>query len=333
MQRNSLARLSKAALAVGWLFSLDVMASEDLRQLGLSVFGVMPMAMPSSENDTSEQVALGKALYFETTLSGNGSQSCNSCHDLDKSGSGTEPLSVSVGALGKQGTRNSLTTWNAGFQFVQFWDGRAKTLHEQARSPILNPIEMALSTEEEAVRRLKEKGYQSKFDLAFPQDENPLVFNNITQALAAFQRTLVTQDRFDEWLMGDDTALSAQEKRGMKRFITVGCHACHNGPLMGGQLFMKMGLVNPYPNEIDKGRASVTGNSADNFIFKVPTMRNVGQTSPYFHDGAVFSLEQAVRDTAWHQLGVKLNEQDVDDMTAFLRSLDNKKKIEFSNHE
>ncbi|CZF85610.1 cytochrome-c peroxidase [Grimontia marina] len=333
MKRISLARLSKAALAFLWLLSLNVMASDDLRQLGLSVFGVMPHSMPGSEKDSPEQIELGKNLYFETALSGNGSQSCNSCHDLDKSGSGTEPLSISVGALGKLGTRNSLTTWNAGFQFVQFWDGRAKTLSEQAKSPILNPLEMAMSSEEEAVVRLKEKGYKPQFDKAFPHDENTLSFNNITQALAAFQRTLVTQDRFDDWLMGDDNALSEQEVRGMKRFVTAGCHACHNGPLMGGQLFMKMGLVNPYPNKVDKGRASVTGNSADNFIFKVPTMRNVGKTSPYFHDGAVFSLEQAVRDTAWHQLGVKLNEQDVEDMTAFLQSLDNKKKIEFSNHE
>ncbi|STO98505.1 cytochrome-c peroxidase [Grimontia hollisae] len=302
-------------------------ASEAQRELALKVFGTMPDRMPGSEDDTPEQIALGKALYFETALSVNDSQSCNSCHDLNVTGTGTEPRSVSVGALGETGTRNSLTTWNAGFQFVQFWDGRAKTLSEQARSPILNPAEMALTSEQEAVENLSEKNYQPLFAKAFPNKDLPLTFENITLALAAFQRTLITQDRFDEWLLGNDNALDEREIRGMERFVRVGCNACHNGPLMGGQLFMKMGLVNPYPNREDKGRAFVTGNSADNFIFKVPTLRHVAQTAPYFHDGAVFSLEQAVKDTAWHQLGTKLSEQDVTDISAFLRALDNTREL------
>lgn len=302
-------------------------ASEAQRELALKVFGTMPATMPGSDNDTPEHIALGQALYFETALSANGSQSCNTCHDLDNTGSGTEPRSASVGALGDKGTRNSLTTWNAGFQFAQFWDGRAKTLSEQARSPILNPAEMALASEQEAVERLARKNYQPLFARAFPDKDVPLTFENITHALAAFQRTLITQDRFDAWLLGDDEALDEQEIRGMERFVRVGCNACHNGPLMGGQLFMKMGLVNPYPNHEDKGRAFVTGSSADNFLFKVPTLRHVAQTAPYFHDGAVFSLEQAVKDTAWHQLGTRLTDQDVADISAFLRTLDNTRKF------
>ncbi|MGF1865992.1 c-type cytochrome [Enterovibrio norvegicus] len=310
-------------------FSLNTSATEPLQTLANTLFGPLPETMPGSEFDTPERIALGKALYFETALSAVDNQSCNTCHNLLDGGSGAEPLSVSVGALGKLGTRNSLTTWNAGFQFAQFWDGRAKDLAEQARGPITNPIEMGLSSEEEAIDKLKDKGYQDAFAAAFPDADDALTFDHLTESLAAFQRTLVTEDRFDMYLAGDITALNAQEKRGLERFISTGCNACHNGPLLGGELFMKMGLVKPYPNKIDKGRAHVTGSSADNFMFKVPTLRNVAQTAPYFHDGAVFNLDQAVRDTAWHQLGVKLSEEDVKDISAFFASLDNTKKITF----
>ncbi|MGF1768847.1 c-type cytochrome [Enterovibrio makurazakiensis] len=310
-------------------FSVNAFSLEPLQTLANSLFGPLPSEMPGSEQDTPERIALGKTLYFETALSANGNQSCNTCHNLLDGGSGTELSSVSVGSLGTLGTRNSLTTWNAGFQFVQFWDGRAKNLREQASGPITNPIEMGLSSEEEAIQRLKDKGYQAAFIAAFPDADNALTFEHLTESLAAFQRTLVTEDRFDLYLAGDATALSTQEKRGLERFISTGCNACHNGPLLGGELFMKMGLVKPYPNKIDKGRAHVTGSSADNFMFKVPTLRNVAQTAPYFHDGAVFNLDQAVRDTAWHQLGVKLSEEDVKDISAFFASLDNTKTITF----
>jgi cytochrome c peroxidase len=299
-------------------------ASEELRTLANTLFGQLPDTMPESENDTPEIIALGKALYFETALSINDTQSCNSCHNILNNDGGVDHLKTSPGALGELGRRNSPSTWNAGFQFVQFWDGRAQNLTEQAKSPLLNPIEMALPSEEFAVNKLIQAGYLEQFASAFPKGDTPLQFNNILKALAAFQRTLVTHDRFDDFLAGDDNALTPKEKNGFRTFVNTGCNACHNGPLMGGELMMKMGLVNAYPNKEDKGRAEVTGNSADNYLFKVPPLRNVAKTAPYFHDGEGATLEQAVLDTGWHQLGIKFSDKQVDDISAFLRALNNK---------
>jgi len=254
--------------------------------------------MPGAENDTAQQIALGRALYFETGLSANNNQSCNSCHNLANSGNGVDHLPTSVGSLGKLGVRNSPTTWNAGLQFAQFWDGRVTTLEEQARSPLLNPDEMALSGEADALQRLEALGYRDRFDSAFPDQAESLAFDNILNALAAFQRTLITKDRFDVYLKGDQSALTNNEKRGLKRFIWIGCNAC-------------------------PGRAQVTGKSGDRFFFKVPPLRNTGQTGPYFHDGASKTLEETVKGTAWHQLSVELSDEDVDDISAFLRTMNN----------
>lgn len=298
---------------------------DELQTLAKAFFTPLPATMPGSQGDTASKIKLGKQLYFETALSVNESQSCNTCHNILDGGPGVDNLKTSPGALGSLGTRNSPSTWNAGFQFVQFWDGRAANLAEQAKSPILNPVEMAMPSEAAAVTSLTNKGYQKGFENAFPTQENPLNFDNILSALAAFQRTLITQDRFDNFLKGDINALNKKEKKGLVTFIKSGCNACHNGPLMGGELFMKMGLVNAYPNTIDKGRAQVTGNAADNFFFKVPPLRNVAQTAPYFHDGAGKTLEQAVLDTGWHQLGITLSPTEVEDIALFLRTLDNTK--------
>ena len=257
-------------------------ASEELQRLANTLFGQLPDTMPGHENDTHEIIALGKALYFETALSVNDTQSCNSCHNIRDNDGGVDHLKTSPGALGKLGRRNSPSTWNAGFQFAQFWDGRAKNLVEQAKSPLLNPMEMALPSEQSAVDKLSQIGYLDQFINAFPEEPSPLRFDNILKALAAFQRTLVTHDRFDDFLAGDNTALTPKEKNGLQTFINTGCNACHNGPLMGGELMMKMGLVNAYPNKDDRGKAEVTGNSADNYLFKVPPLRNVAKTAPYF---------------------------------------------------
>ncbi len=309
-----------------WLIT-EAEASEDLRKLASTLFGQLPDTMPGNENDTQEIIALGKALYFETALSVNNTQSCNSCHNILNNDGGVDHLKTSPGALGQLGRRNSPSTWNAGFQFAQFWDGRAKNLVEQAKSPLLNPLEMALPSEHAAIDNLTQAGYLDQFASAFPNDESPLQFNHILKALAAFQRTLVTHDRFDDFLAGDIGALTTHEQKGLEVFINSGCNACHNGPLMGGELIMKMGLVNAYPNKADKGRAEVTGNSADNYLFKVPPLRNVAKTAPYFHDGEGATLEQAVLETGWHQLGIKFTDQQVKDISTFLRSLNNKPSL------
>jgi len=184
----------------------------------------------------SFSIKLGERLYFETALSANRAQSCNSCHNILDGGAGVDSRKISVGALGNVGIRNAPSTWNAGFQFAQNWDGSAKTLEEQAKSPILNPIEMALKSEKIAIKRLSRKGYKKAFKQAFPNSKSSLSFDNIAQALAAFQRTLVTDDRFNQFLAGDNRALNAQEKRGLSRILNIGCTTCHASPLMGGNL-------------------------------------------------------------------------------------------------
>ncbi|MCK0069451.1 cytochrome-c peroxidase [Kordiimonas laminariae] len=303
--------------------SSQLNAAEDLRSLARRLFGPLPATMPGSQNDTLERIALGRALYFETALSANRTQSCESCHTLKHGGPGTDNLPTSFGALGEFGRRNSPTVWNAGFQSSQFWDGRARNLKDQAKSPLLNPLEMALSSEEEAVERLSELGYGPQFAEAYPNSDTALTFENILESLAAFQRTLITTDRFDAFMKGDDTAMTDTEKQGLRTFIKIGCSRCHTGPLMGGKLFAKMGLRNPYPNKEDKGRAEITGKKFHEFVFKVPTLRNVSQTAPYFHDGAVASLDRAVKDTAWHQVGLKISDQQTAEVVAFLKTLDN----------
>lgn len=301
-----------------------------LRARAKSVIGVIPNAMPGSDKDTPAMIALGEKLYFETALSINNSQSCNSCHNLLKGGHGVDNLKVSLGAMGKPGRRNAPSTWNAGFQFAQNWDANAKSLEEQGKGPLLNSKEMALPSKEEAVKRVKH--HKKAFKKAFPNSKKAISFEHITRALAAFQRTLVTSDRFNDFIEGDDEALSEQEKRGFLLFQQNGCSSCHSGPLMGGQFIMKLGVVIPYPNTEDKGYAEVTGREEHNYLFKVPMLRNVANTEPYFHDGAGQTLDEAVFLTGWHQLGKKLRDEEVREISAFLVSLNNTKTYSKSEH-
>lgn len=300
---------------------------ELLYQSALSLFVPLPDKMPGANNDSKAQIALGKKLYFETSLSLNNSQSCNSCHQLTGSGAGVDNLAVSVGALGSLGQRNAPTTWNAGLHFKQFWDGRADTLEQQAILPLFDQKEMAMKSAEQVYQRLGEQGYLPVFQAAYPNDNSPVNLDNIAHALAAFQRTLISRDRFDQYLKGERSALSAVEQRGLQLFIDKGCVACHSGATLGGQLFMRMGLIEPYPNTNDLGRAQVTGNRADSFVFKAPSLRNVMLTAPYFHDGAATTIEQAITQTAKHQLGIKLSDSEVKAIKAFFHSLSNQRNI------
>ena len=311
------------AFCFNFSFLSSIYAQDDLRKKANLIFGKIPAQMPGSEDDTAEQIALGERLYFETALSANNTQSCNSCHTLLDGAAGVDGLKRSLGALGVVARRNTPSTWNAGFQFAQNWDASAKTLAEQARTPILSAEEMALPSEKEAIKRLRRAGYKKAFKDTFPEQSKALNFENIVQSLAAFQRTLITKDRFDDYLSGDDKALTDQEKTGLELVLNKGCTVCHSGPLMGGRFIMKMGLVNPYSNVDDKGVPEITGNKAQEFLFKVPALRNTAQTAPYFHDGEGATLEQAVFDTGWLQLGIKLSDQEVADISAFMRALDN----------
>jgi len=315
-------------ITISQSYAQDPIDQQDqIDQAALSFFTTLPKVMPGSDKDTQEQVSLGKKLYFETSLSINNVQSCNSCHNIVNGAPGVDHLKVSIGTLGTLGTRNAPTTWNAGFHVAQFWDGRANTLEEQAKFPILDPNEMAMPSEKEVINRLLNKGYLEQFAKAFPNHTSPINLDTISVALASFQRTLITSDRFDEYLAGNTNAINRDEKEGLAVFIKRGCVACHNGPVLGGKLFMKMGLVHPYPNKIDKGMAKVTGNPADSYFFKVPSLRNILNTAPYFHDGAAATIEQAIEDTGWHQLGIKISNKDVRAIKVFFNTLDNQTKL------
>jgi cytochrome c peroxidase len=283
-------------------------------------FSPLPDAAPSSQNPiTPEKVALGKKLYNDTRLSKAQDISCNSCHRLDTFGVDNEP--TSPGHLGKRGGRNSPSSFNAALHIAQFWDGRAATVEEQALGPILNPIEMAMDSSEAVVARLKADPTTVKeFQAAFPADKEPVTYPNVGKAIGAFERTLITPSRFDDFLRGDAGALTEEEKKGGKLFVETGCATCHNGATIGGAMYQKLGLIKPYPTK-DLGRAEVSKNEADKFIFKVPSLRNVAKTGPYFHDGSITTLPEAVSIMAEYQLGKKLSDTQVQSIVTFLNSL------------
>lgn len=266
----------------------------------------------------ADQIALGKKLYFETALSINNKISCNSCHRLDNFGVDSEP--TSPGHEGKRGDRNSPTVLNAAIHIAQFWDGRAKDVEEQAIGPITNPIEMGMGSDVDALKKIDTKEYRQLFAKAFPNQKEPFTYKNIGMAIGAFERTLLTQSRFDDYLRGNITAISYDEKIGLKRFMDKGCIACHAGVGVGGDTYMKLGLEVPYPTE-DLGRFNVTGEEDDKHVFKVPSLRNVVMTAPYLHDGSIKTIEQMIRLMGKHQLGENLSNDDVFYIKSFLGSL------------
>jgi cytochrome c peroxidase len=227
----------------------------------------------------------------------------------------------SVGVKGQVGGRSAPTVWNSAFNATQFWDGRAATVEKQALGPILNPIEMAMPSEAVVIERLKkDNSYPKEFAAAFPGDNDPISYANVGNAIGAFERTLITPSRFDQFLKGDDNALTPEEKKGAQAFVQTGCVACHNGATLGGMMFQKLGLVKPYPTT-DMGRFEVTKNEVDKMMFKVPSLRNVAKTGPYFHDGSVKTLDEAVSKMAEYQLGKQLTPEQVKEIVIFLNSL------------
>jgi cytochrome c peroxidase len=286
-------------------------------------FKPLPEQMPGSQDDTPEMVELGRKLFFERDISLTKSQSCNDCHRLDHQQAGVDNHPTSKGAKGIPGERNSPTVLNAGFEVVQFWDGRSANLVEQAKGPLLNPMEMAMRTEEDVVNVLKNKeDYRRYFERAFPSQTEPVTFDNVARAIAAFERTLITPSRFDRYLKGEKDALTAAEQRGLHRFVETGCIDCHSSYPVGGHLLRKFGVYHPYENQSDLGRYGITGQEADKFVFKVPSLRNVTLTAPYFHDGRVSTLSEAVRLMAWMQLNKVLSPPEVDEIVSFLHTLE-----------
>jgi cytochrome c peroxidase len=269
---------------------------------------------------TSAKTELGRMLYFEKRLSKNHDLSCNSCHKLDQHGVDHEQ--TSSGHRGQRGQRNSPTVYNAAGSFAQFWDGRMETVEQQATGPLLNPVEMALPNAELGVKVLKSMPeYVTAFKTAFPGDKDPVTFANVGLAIGAFERKLTTPSRWDDYLQGNESALTDQEIEGLKVFTNVGCMVCHTGELLGGSMFQKVGVVEPWPNQKDQGRYETTKQDVDRMMFKVPTLRNVAKTAPYFHDGSVPTLEGAVRTMGKHQLGLNLSDREVSVIAAWLGSL------------
>ena len=298
--------------------------AQALQTKAKGLFGPLPEKMPGSDKDTPELVELGKKLYFEKGLSINDSQSCNSCHDLTNGNMGVDHEPTSPGAKGERGGRNSPTSVNAGFHIAQFWDGRAPDLKAQAKGPILNPGEMAMPDEATVMKKLSAMPeYPEMFRKAFPDQDKVMTYDNLAEAIAAFERTLITHDRFDKFQNGDLTALNEQELRGLDTFINTGCISCHNGVAVGGNSYQKLGVVKPYmaDDSEDIGRAAVTGNDAEKFFYKVPSLRNVAKTGPYFHDGDVPTLEEAVSIMAEIQLGKELTKTEEQDIVAFLSAM------------
>ena len=275
--------------------------------------GALPASVPvPSDNPmTPAKVELGKQLYLDPALSKSGNISCNSCHNLGSWGVDNQVRSI--GHKWQRGGRNAPTSFNAAFWSTQFWDGRAPQLEDQAKGPPMNPVEMADDTEAQLVARLQEAGYGPEFDKVF--GKNGLSFNNMAKAIGAFERTLLTPDApFDRYVRGEGD-ISAAAKRGMKKVDDIGCTSCHSGPLFTNNTFQQFNYGT------DTGREAVTGKHDDDHYFRVQSWRNVAMTAPYFHDGSVKTLSEAVRIMARVQLGTKLSDADVADIVAFLKTL------------
>jgi cytochrome c peroxidase len=278
---------------------------------------ISPITLPQGLD--SGKVELGKKLFFDPRLSKSGWISCNSCHNLMLSG--TDNLVSSIGHQWAQGPINSPTVFNAVYSIAQFWDGRARDLVEQAGGPIANPGEMA-SSHELAVSVLQTiPGYVDEFKEVFGGEA--ITIDMVTDSIAEFERTLVTPNsRFDQWLAGDEDAMTEFEQDGYRLFKLTGCAGCHNGPAAGGQAYQKMGSFNRFEtNNPAIGRQAVTGLRSDRMRFKVPTLRNVELTYPYFHDGSVKTLEDAVDTMAWVQLNRTFSRTGNEKVVAFLKTL------------
>lgn len=296
-----------------------------LREDAAFYFEAVPETpMLKGERLKQEQVDLGAMLYFDPRLSKSQLISCNTCHNVGMGG--VDALPTSIGHGWQKGPRNAPTVYNAVFNAAQFWDGRAEDLKEQAKGPVQAGVEMN-NTPDLVVETLKSMdGYVTAFDAAFPGVDEPITFDNMAAAIEAYEATLITANSpFDRFLKGEDDALTRQEKTGLRKFIDTGCIACHGGVNFGGQDYFPFGVVEAPENAVrpegDHGRLAVTNSEADDYVFRAAPLRNIALTAPYFHSGAVWELDEAVAIMGVSQLGAELNEEDVEDITAFLHAL------------
>lgn len=299
-----------------------------LLETAKTLFGSVQPAR-SSDDDAVDaaMVELGRILYYDKRLSLAQDQSCDTCHDLAQYGIDPRETdgkrnATSLGHKGQFGGRNSPTVYNAFVHVAQFWDGRAKDVEEQAKGPILNPVEMGMPDEKTVLRVLTSvPGYKAKFAAAFPGEKDPISYDNMAKAIGAFERKLVTPAPIDDFLAGKADALTDEQVEGLDLYIKKGCIACHMGPAFGGSLFQKLGLIKPWPTQ-DLGRFDATKNEADKYFFKVPSLRNIEKTGPYLHDGSITSLEEIVKKMAEHQTPTgALSDAETGKLVAFLTSL------------
>ncbi len=317
---SSLSEADKAAV-LGWIHETRRSMAQASLPDSMATLAVAPI--PAHVEVDAAKAALGEKLYNDRRLSGDDTISCASCHDLAKGG--TDNLPVSDGIRGQKGGINAPTTFNALWQFKDFWDGRAADLKEQAGGPPLNPVEMGATWDGIVAKLDADKPFAAEFKASYPEGFNS---DSITGAIAIYEKTLYTPNsKFDRYLAGQKDALSANEQNGWARFQELGCATCHVGKLLGGTSFELMGREGDYfadrgrPTDADLGRYNHTKNPADKHFFKVPTLRNVALTFPYFHDASAPNLATAEKTMARYQLGVNLSERDTADIEAFLRSL------------
>lgn len=287
-------------------------------------FDPLPLKAESPDNPlTDAKVALGRTLFYDPRLSKNHDTSCNTCHLLDKFGVDGEI--TSKGHKGQRGERNSPTVYNAATHFKQFWDGRSDTIEDQAKQPILNPVEMAMLDEPSVLTILRSiPGYVEMFKAAFPDEKEPITYTNLGKAIGAFERGLMTPAPFDEFLAGSLTALDSDALRGLELFMDAQCTNCHIGPTLGGTMFQKLGNVKEYPTK-DQGRFLISKDPKDKYVFKVPGLRNVVHTGPYLHDGSIATLDEILNIMAEYQTPKgSLSEQERSYLKAFLASLTGK---------
>jgi cytochrome c peroxidase len=290
-------------------------------EASMQMFSALPDTIPPKATEAREaRISLGRMLYFDARLSKSQTVACNSCHDLSKYGVDGAP--TSEGFRGQHGDRNSPTVYNAAAHFVQFWDGRAADVEAQAKGPVLNPVEMAMPSEQAVVEVLQSiPEYVTAFHQAFPGAQEPVTYDNMALAIGTFERGLVTPSRWDKYLKGDGSALTAEERQGFHDFVAAGCQSCHSGTLLGANLYQKIGLMKKYPDTSDLGRYKVTMIESDRMLFKVPSLRNVVKTAPYFHNGKVRTLNEAVATMAEYQLDKNLSGEEISAIVAFLNSL------------
>ena len=293
----------------------------EIAPANLWMFSPLSAAAPL-QGASIEKVNLGRRLYYETHLSVNNSMSCNSCHDLANYGA-DQGKAVSLGHDRKPGDRNSPTVYNAVLQFAQFWDGRAPTLAAQASGPMTNPVEMGMPGPEAVLGALHANpAYVQLFHKAYPETRDPVTMENVTDAIARFEAGLLTPARWDNYLRGDSQALSAEEKEGLRVYLRSGCSSCHAGTGMGGNSYQKLGAYRDWPDQkADRGRFALTGEQRDNMYFKGPMLRDVDKTGPYFHNGQVATLEEAVRLMGRYQTGHELSQTEIGSIVTFLHAL------------